>query len=247
MTDLSFWSLIASASLVVKIVMLVLVGLSIISWMIIFQRKRVLRDAREGVAIFERHFWSGIALNQLSDDLRNHTPTGLPQIFQAGYREFKQLREITNIEPPAIVENVQRAMNVSLSKQAEILHTHQTFLATVGSVTPYIGLFGTVWGIMGSFRALGSVQQATLNMVAPGIAEALIATAMGLFAAIPAVMAYNRYNTRITQLLNQYENFQDEFLCLLQRQVYSVKNPSAPKPSASSKPFDNRFAAEASE
>jgi biopolymer transport protein TolQ len=146
---------------------------------------------------------------------------GLPNIFVAGFKEFTRLRKQSGVDPMAVVEGAQRCMRVSLSREVDELETHLSFLATVGSTSPYVGLFGTVWGIMNAFRGLANVHQATLSMVAPGIAEALIATAMGLFAAIPAVIAYNRYSNDVERLENRYDNFLEEFSTILQRQAHN--------------------------
>ena len=221
-SDLSFIALILDASLVVQLVMASLVLASVLSWTVIFDRSRVLKRARREVEEFEDRFWSGGDLGELyrsvdreRDDLR-----GAGAIFHAGFREFARLREHGDIEPEAMVEGSRRAMRVALSREMDVLENHLTFLATVGSTSPYVGLFGTVWGIMNAFVALGNVAQATLNLVAPGIAEALIATAMGLFAAIPAVVAYNRFANRVQRLENRYDDFVEEFSNILQRQAH---------------------------
>ncbi len=221
--DMSLWSLFSNASLLVQVVMLMLLLASLHSWTLIVQKYRLLRAARTDVVIFENRFWSGIDLvelykqvNKRRDDLQ-----GLARLFEAGFGEFVRLRKQNGLNSMDIVEGAQRAMRVALSREIDRLESSLAFLATVGSTSPYVGLFGTVWGIMNSFRGLGNAQQATLSMVAPGIAEALIATAMGLFAAIPAVIAYNRFSNEVERLENRYETFKEEFSTLLQRQAAS--------------------------
>jgi biopolymer transport protein TolQ len=197
---------------------------SILSWTMIFDRSRVLKRAQRRADEFEDRFWSGGDLAELYRRVEREKDdaTGLAAIFHAGFREFARLRESPGIEAAAIIEGARRAMRVALSREMDYLETHLNFLATVGSTSPYVGLFGTVWGIMNAFHALGNVKQATLNLVAPGIAEALIATAMGLFAAIPAVVAYNRYSNDVTRLENRYDDFVEEFSNILQRQAHAV-------------------------
>jgi biopolymer transport protein TolQ len=221
-SDLSFISLILNASLVVQLVMVILVLASVLSWTIIFDRSRIIRRAKQEVEDFEDSFWSGGDLAELyrSVDRERDALRGATLIFHAGFREFARLRENPDIEPMAVVEGSRRAMRVALSREIDSLENHLAFLATVGSTSPYIGLFGTVWGIMNAFQALGGVKQATLNLVAPGIAEALIATAIGLFAAIPAVVAYNRYANSVQRLENRYDDFVEEFSNILQRQAH---------------------------
>ncbi len=220
---MSLWSLVANASFLVQMVMLLLLASSVASWVMIFQRGRVLRVARRTLVAFEDQFWSGIDLSQLYLDTKNrlHAHSGVENVFCAGLKEFTRLRQRTEADPEAVMDGVQRAMRVALAREEEKLETHLPFLATVGSISPYIGLFGTVWGIMNSFRGLANVQQATLATVAPGISEALVATAMGLFAAIPAVVAYNRYSATAEALANRYETFADEFSSILHRKVHS--------------------------
>ncbi|WP_024330405.1 protein TolQ [Simiduia agarivorans] len=220
---LSIWSLIAEASLLVQLVMALLFLASVVSWIMIVQRGLYQRQAAASLRAFERTFWSGIDLNQLyrqGSGKGGHTD-GVENIFRAGFKEFSRLRQQQNVDPDAVMEGVQRAMRVALAREEEKLETHLPFLASVASVSPYIGLFGTVWGIMNSFRGLANVHQATLATVAPGISEALVATAMGLFAAIPAVLAYNRYSAKAESLLGAYETFSDEFSAILHRQVHS--------------------------
>jgi biopolymer transport protein TolQ len=219
---MSIWGLIASASFVVQLVMLILLAASIFSWVVIFQRIRVLKAARKTRAAFEESFWSGIDLSQLYRKLtqEGRKVEGMENIFTSGIKEFTRLRQNQNVEPEAIMDGVQRTMRVALYREEEKLDQHLPFLATVGSTSPYIGLFGTVWGIMHSFIGLAEVQQATLATVAPGIAEALIATAIGLAAAIPAVIAYNRFSSTAESLSSSYENFADEFTSILHRKVH---------------------------
>lgn len=220
--ELSFFQLVLDASPLVQFVMASLVLASILSWTIIFDRSRLVRKARANADTFEERFWSGIDLGDLyrsiSRDKENMK--GMEAIFHAGFREYARLREAGNAEPMAVVEGAHRAMRVALSREMDNLERHLSFLATIGSTSPYVGLFGTVWGIMNSFHALGNVKQATLNLVAPGIAEALIATAMGLFAAIPAVVGYNKYSDAVQRLENRYEDFMEEFSNVLQRQAH---------------------------
>lgn len=223
--DMSIWGLFLNASLVVQAIMLTLLVLSVISWTMIFQRARLLKEARINIKRFEEKFWSGIDLSRLFSELnmRRNGGEGLERVFQAGYKEFARLRQQPATSPEAVMDGSQRSMRVSQAREVEFLENHLSFLATVGSTSPYIGLFGTVWGIMNSFIALGAVKQATLAMVAPGIAEALIATAMGLFAAIPAVIAYNRFANDVERIENQYENFVEEFAGILHRKAHSSK------------------------
>ena len=219
--DPSLWSFVANAGPIVKFVMLLLLAASVWSWTIIFQRFFFLRDAQFSVKKFEKQFWSGTDLNKfyLSLNSRQDDLHGLEHIFYAGFSEYSRLKQQATAKPDAIIEAAQRAMRIALAREIALLEQHLSFLATVGSTSPYVGLFGTVWGIMTSFRALGAVQQATMAMVAPGISEALIATAMGLFAAIPAVIAYNRYASEVEKLSNLYDTFREEFSSILHRQT----------------------------
>jgi biopolymer transport protein TolQ len=220
-SDLSFISLVLDASPLVQLVMAVLILASVVSWTMIIDRAKVLKKARQAAELFEDQFWSGGDMNELYQQIDGEgEPDGLEHIFYAGFREFTRLKQHKDIEPMAIVEGARRAMYVAMSREMDGLEINLPFLATVGSTSPYVGLFGTVWGIMNSFHALGSVKQATLSLVAPGIAEALIATAMGLFAAIPAVVAYNRYSTDTERLHGKYEEFLDEFTSIIQRQAH---------------------------
>ncbi|MDR1057832.1 MAG: protein TolQ [Coxiellaceae bacterium] len=217
----SLWSFVANAGPVVKIVMLLLLAASVWSWTIIFQRFFFLKDAELAIKKFEKQFWSGSDLNKLYTELDNRQEElhGLEHIFYAGFGEYSRLKKQATAKSDAILEGVQRAMRIAFAREAALLELHLSFLATVGSTSPYVGLFGTVWGIMTSFRALGRAQQATMAMVAPGISEALIATAMGLSAAIPAVIAYNRYASEVEKLANLYDTFREEFSSILHRQV----------------------------
>ncbi|WP_020565832.1 protein TolQ [Methylosarcina fibrata] len=221
-TDLSIFHLIKEASFVVQFVMLLLLSASVASWTFIFSKRKELNRAVEITDEFEAEFWSGVALAELYRKLtaKDFEPEGIEKIFLAGYKEFSRMRQTGTVEPMVQVESAQRAMRIELSRELERLDEHLPFLATVGSTSPYVGLFGTVWGIMNSFRSLSNVKQATLAQVAPGIAEALIATAIGLFAAIPAVIAYNRFSTRLDRLTGRYELFVEEFVVLLQRQAH---------------------------
>lgn len=222
-TDLSVLRLILDASLLVQIVMILLLLASVLSWMVIYKKRSVVISARKAADQFERRFWSGADLGELYKKIssRRDSLTGMSSIFEAGFREFAHLRKSKTSEGMAVVEGAQRAMRVALNREIDSLEQHLSFLATVGSTSPYVGLFGTVWGIMNSFLALGAVKQATIASVAPGIAEALIATAMGLFAAIPAVIAYNRFSNDIERLINRYDIFAEEFSTILQRQAHS--------------------------
>ena len=217
--DLSLLSLVADASLLVKCVMLVLLAISLYSWKLIFSKRSELAEAKNNADSFEDKFWSGNELNRLYEDIssRPHANSGMEGIFEVGFKEFVRLKK-SGSDTALVLEGAQRVMRISLAREIDKLEMSLSFLATAGSTSPYIGLFGTVWGIMNSFIALGDVQQATLAMVAPGIAEALIATAMGLFAAIPAVVAYNRYSHEVERLINRYDTFLEEFSSILQRQ-----------------------------
>ncbi|WP_419095782.1 protein TolQ [Endozoicomonas lisbonensis] len=220
------WSLISNSSWIVLLVLLMLVAASVVSWVMIVQRGLLIRNAQQSMLEFEDRFWSGMDLSQLFRELQdNGSPDGgLESIFKAGFREFSRLRSQGTSDADAIMEGTQRAMRVAISREQEKLETHLPFLASVGSTCPYVGLFGTVVGIMNSFRGLAQVQQATLASVAPGIAEALMTTAVGLVAAIPAVVAYNRYASRVDALLASYETFADEFHSILHRKVHSRSN-----------------------
>ena len=219
--DLSIIELIANASLVVKLILLLLAGVSVMSWYWIFRKWFALRDARARTDAFEREFWSGGDLNALYQAAvhSRHDSGALEHIFEAGYREFTKLRGQKTADPSMIVDGARRAMRATYQREIDALDAHLSFLASVGSVSPYVGLFGTVWGIMHSFRGLGQMSSATLSTVAPGIAEALVATAIGLFASIPAVVAYNRYAHDVDRLSVRLESFMEEFSNILQRQL----------------------------
>ena len=220
-TDLSIISLIANASVLVKGVMLLLAAVSFMSWYWIFRKWFTIRDARAKTDQFERDFWSGGDLNALFQSAVNdrHSAGALERIFEAGYREFTKLRGQKSLDPASIVDGARRAMRATYQREMDHLEAHLAFLASVGSVSPYVGLFGTVWGIMNAFRGLANVSSATLAHVAPGIAEALVATAIGLFAAIPAVVAYNRFAHDIDRVSIRFESFMEEFSNILQRQL----------------------------
>jgi biopolymer transport protein TolQ len=218
--DLSLLSLISNASFVVKLVIGLMLAMSLTSWWFIFRKAFVVRDARRKAEDFERTFWSGSDLNSLFQAIvSSRRPSGsMERIFEAGFREFVKLRKQTTLAVASVMDGTRRAMRASYQREMEYLEKHLAFLATVGSVSPYIGLLGTVWGIMNAFRGLANVHQATLAQVAPGIAEALIATAIGLFAAIPAVVAFNYYAREIDSLSTRFESFMEEFSNILQRQ-----------------------------
>ena len=220
--DLDIWTLILNASIVVKVVMLLLMAVSFMSWMFIFQKWFSIRRSVRQTGQFEREFWGGKDLNALYQGAVNHRHTigSLERIFEAGFREFAKLRnQRSTTDPSVMVDGARRAMRATYQREMDHLERHLAFLASTGSVSPYVGLFGTVWGIMHSFRSLANVQQATLAQVAPGIAEALVATAIGLFAAIPAVVAYNRYSHDIERLATRFESFMEEFSNILHRQA----------------------------
>ncbi len=218
--ELSFIDLILKASLLVQLVMLTLVLMSVFSWAMIIQRRKALADAQQNAKKFEDKFWSGVDLSKLYSELSARANLGgMEAMFAAGFKEYARLSKSNHASAGSIMDGTHRAMRVSLSREIEKLESSLSFLATVGSISPYIGLFGTVWGIMNSFIALGQAKQATLQMVAPGIAEALIATAMGLFAAIPAVIAYNRFSHSVEKVESSYGNFMEEFSNILHRQA----------------------------
>ncbi len=225
-TEFNFLALFLDASIIVQIVIAILILFSIISWAIIIQRSAILRQALKSSTSFEDRFWSGEDLNKLYEgmDNRREALSGSEQIFYVGFKEFLRLQQTASSTPESIIQGTSRAMNLTLNREIEEVENRIPFLATVASISPYIGLFGTVWGIMHAFMALSSVKQATLQMVAPGIAEALIATAIGLFAAIPAVMAYNRLSLRVSKLEQNYSNFIDEFTTILHRQAFAKKD-----------------------
>jgi biopolymer transport protein TolQ len=219
--------LVWGASWPVKMVLGLLILASLISWTMIFRKYFAYRQATNDAEKFEKRFWSGANLNQMYAELSKKDsrkePTGMAAIFISGFSDYKRLSQQPSIRPNDMLEGVQRAMRVALSHEIDFLETHLSFLATVGSISPYIGLFGTVWGIMESFMALSGAQSVTIANVAPGIAEALIATAIGLFAAIPAVIAYNRYAHKTERLVTRYEIFMEEFSSIIQRQAFTAK------------------------
>jgi biopolymer transport protein TolQ len=219
--DLSILELVVNASLVVKLILALLAFVSFMSWYWIFRKWFALRDAHARTDRFERDFWSGGDLNSLYQSAVNdrHSTGALERIFEAGYREFNKLRGQKTLDPSTVVDSARRAMRATYQRETDDLESHLAFLASVGSVSPYVGLLGTVWGIMHAFRGLANVSSATLAQVAPGIAEALVATAIGLFAAIPAVVAYNRYAHDVDRISVRFESFMEEFSNILQRQV----------------------------
>jgi len=225
-TDMSYWHLISNASPVVQVVMALLALASLMSWTFIFRKWRQVSQARHAADSFEKRFWSGGDLGTIYKQVQNRRgkTVGMESIFESGFKEFARLRKQSKAAAMDVLGGAQRSMRVAQAKEMEDLETHLSFLATVGSTSPYVGLFGTVWGIMNSFRALGNVEQATLSLVAPGIAEALIATAIGLFAAIPAVVAYNRFVNHVERMDNRYDTFSDEFSTILQRYAHEQKD-----------------------
>ncbi|MCK5901963.1 MAG: protein TolQ [Cocleimonas sp.] len=231
--DHTILKLITEASLVVQIVMGILVLASFLSWTIMMIKSSQLRTASRQLIKFEDRFWSGISHQKLYDDLDHKSKRqGLEEIFFKGYQEYQRIKGNKNITHLPMVATAQRAMRVAESRELDKLERNLSFLATVGSISTYIGLFGTVWGIMNSFISLGKMQQATLAVVAPGIAEALIATAIGLLAAIPAIVAYNRFSDKTDRITVSYENFREEFTNLLQRDTFSrqgqITEPATP-------------------
>ena len=221
-TELDILGLILNASLPVKMVIGMLLFASLASWAIIFRKKAMIDRADRAAQRFEERFWSGADLASLYKELAGNGAqlNGIESIFEAGFREFARLRGRRNMDANVMIEGAQRAMRVALTREGDRLERSLEFLATVGSTSPYVGLFGTVWGIMIAFQGLSNVKEATIAMVAPGISEALVATAMGLFAAIPAVIAYNRYSSKVDRLSLRFDTFQEEFLQILQRQAH---------------------------
>ena len=217
--NLDILDLVWHASWPVKVVMLILLCFSFASWVIIFRKKAALDAAQREANTFEERFWSGSDLAALYREAsaRGEGVRGMEGIFEAGFREFARQRQ-RRMDTRNLLDAAQRAMRVALMREVDRMERNLEFLANVGSISPYVGLFGTVWGIMAAFQGLGSIKEATIAMVAPGISEALVATAMGLFAAIPAVWAYNRYATRVERLTVRFDTFQDEFFSILQRQ-----------------------------
>lgn len=224
-TDMSLLSLVMGASFPVQVVLVILLAASFVSWSIIFTKRRLIRRTKAASDDFEASFWSGGDLNTLyqSATRESGSTVGMASIFESGFREFNRVSQQGDVKRDKIVDECRRAMRVALMREVDRLEQNLATLATIGSTSPYVGLFGTVWGIMNSFRALGNVQSATLAMVAPGIAEALVATAMGLFAAIPAVIAYNSYADKVARLEIRYDGFMEEFSSILQRHSHSQK------------------------
>lgn len=218
-SDMSLLTLISGASLPVQMVMVILLITSLFSWWYIFIKVATIKRAETESEDFENKFWSGGDLNKLYEGITagRRKPRGMASIFEAGFKEYIRHKQQGKMEVSDVMEGSRRAMRAAYNRELDDLDAHLPFLASVGSVSPYIGLFGTVWGIMNSFRGLSSVAQATLSQVAPGIAEALIATAIGLFAAIPAVIAYNRFASNVDRLSVRYESFMEEFTNILQR------------------------------
>lgn len=227
--QLSLMELVWNASFTVQFVMVILLLASIFSWYMIVNRYLYFRNANDEMYRFEERFWSGIDLSQLYREGNEKASDGsailgMESIFRAGFKEFSRLAQQPEMDSDAVIEGSRRAMRVAVMREEERLERHLAFLASVGSTSPYIGLFGTVWGIMHSFRGLANSTQATLATVAPGISEALVATAMGLFAAIPAVLAYNRFASRVEVLSNRYDTFMDEFSGILYRQAFALRS-----------------------
>jgi len=222
--ELSIIELFLNASLVVKSVIIILIAASIFSWMLIFERWVYLNKSKDEILIFEENFWSDMGVETLLEKSQQegHEVIGAECIFQAGYLDFKRLTS-QNLDAEIVMESVQRNMRVALSREQVLLEKNLPYLATIASVSPYVGLFGTVWGIMNSFRGLAGASQATLSAVAPGISEALVATAIGLFAAIPALVAYNKFISESDTLLSNFEGFMEEFSAVLHREVHSKK------------------------
>jgi len=219
--QLSILELVSNATIVVQLVMALLVFASVVSWILVFQKAFLLASVRRMATAFEDDFWSGEDLRALFVELdEGETEViGLESIFHAGFKEYTRSSQLYGTQAERIMQNVQRAMRVAMAREEERLEAALPFLATVGSTSPYIGLFGTVWGIMNSFRGLAMVNQATLSVVAPGISEALIATAIGLFAAIPAVIAYNLFSAQVEVIMNRFDTFSEEFSAILNRSI----------------------------
>lgn len=218
MVDHSVLDLFLNASLAVQSVIVLLLTASIVSWAIIFNKRKILKHAYKQIDKFEKRFWAMDDLGLLYKNItKNNKAIGIEKVFEAGFREYISSQKQRKLVPEAVLNSVQRSMRVAMNTEIDELETNLSFLATVGSTSPYVGLFGTVWGIMTSFQALGNVKQVTIAIVAPGISEALIATAIGLFAAIPAVIAYNRFSYDVERLINRYDNFMEEFSSILYR------------------------------
>jgi biopolymer transport protein TolQ len=225
--SLNFWSLVLNASWLAQLVMLSLFVISVMSWVIIVQKWIIISDAEKEVFGFEKRFWSGIDLSQLYREGTGKqggvSVIGMENLFRSGFKEFTRLRQQPGIDSDAVMEGSQRAMRVALAREEKVLERHLPILSTVASVSVYLGLFGTVWGIMNTFVSLANQSQASLAVVAPGIADALLATEMGLFAAIPAAIAYNRYAAKVDSVIHSYQTFMDEFSSILHRQAHSKK------------------------
>lgn len=223
--SLSVWSLVMNASWLAQLVMFSLFAISIMSWVIIVQKWIIISDAEKEVLGFEKRFWSGMDLSQLYRDgsgkEKNTSAIGMENLFRSGFKEFTRLRQQPGIDSDAVMEGSQRAMRVALAREEKVLERHLPILSTVASVSVYLGLFGTVWGIMNTFVGLANQSQASLAVVAPGIADALLATEMGLFAAIPAAIAYNRYAAKVDSIIHSYMTFMDEFSSILHRQAHT--------------------------
>jgi biopolymer transport protein TolQ len=227
--SLSLWNLLMNASWLAQLVMFSLFLISVLSWVIIVQKWIILSDAEKEVFGFEKRFWSGMDLSQLyrdgSSKQKNNTSViGMENLFRSGFKEFTRLRQQPGIDSDAVMEGAQRSMRVALAREEKVLEKHLPILATVASVSVYLGLFGTVWGIMNTFVSLANQSQASLAVVAPGIADALLATEMGLFAAIPAAIAYNRYASKVDSVIHSYETFMDEFSSILHRQAHTKRD-----------------------
>ena len=218
--DTSFWSFIINAGFIVKCVILILFFASVASWTVIIERIRFYKKQWEQTKLFEQRFWSGGSLNELYQTTQREAPAiGVEKIFSSGFTAFTQFQHTGKHSADDIISGAQRAMQIAESKSIDELDRPLSLLSNIGSISPFIGLFGTVWGIMTAFQALGTVQQASIAMVAPGISEALITTAIGLFAAIPAAIAYNRFTSQVSKLQNHYEIFSAELTNILHKQV----------------------------
>ncbi len=222
-SGLNIFALIADSSWPVKLVLLVLLVFSFMSWVIIVRKYSQMKAAMENAESFEERFWSGADLAQLFREVSNRGADngGIENIFESGFREFARQRQRRTPDSRLVIEGAERAMQVTVTREVGLLERNLEFLANVGSISPYVGLFGTVWGIMGAFQGLGEIKSVTIAVVAPHISEALIATAMGLFAAIPAQWAYNRYANKVERVASRYDVFQEEFSSVLQRQIQS--------------------------
>ena len=225
--SLNLWSLVMNASWLAQLVMLSLFVISVMSWVIIVQKWIIISDAEKELFGFEKRFWSGMDLSQLYREGTGKqggvSVIGMENLFRSGFKEFTRLRQQPGIDSDAVMEGSQRAMRVALAREEKVLERHLPILSTVASVSVYLGLFGTVWGIMNTFVSLANQSQASLAVVAPGIADALLATEMGLFAAIPAAIAYNRYAAKVDSVIHSYQTFMDEFSSILHRQAHSKK------------------------